>query len=449
MCEYYIELNIYFYSMSFTEEMIPFVNTPYFIGRHEEATIRLILEKQPEVTHILCLESTLDKEQFKEETRVNILPTEETVIGIIESIDTRITFWLDREESLFHELEQIKTHPLHNHTLLIHIQSAITNHTLEKILEAVLGINPTYTLNYEHSNLLIASITDRPVCIHKYLTTCTSGKQPPGFADFLRGTIALYTLCQKHGYRLEVDRSHPVFSFLKERPYSKGGDTIELLECIHYDEKYKRLCELFLKGDPFEIFTNSFYTEKDGITKNWGPITEDCRAFLLYHLTPSSSTEFRLKHLFVQEYGFPMNTPYKVIHIRTGDYNLHNNHLDHSWLERYLPTIKQCVQPDVPYILISDCSIIANKLVESIPGLFYWNNQKTHIGDLINHEGTALLDTVCDFFILSKATEIFYTHDHVSGFSIINSILHDIPYIKLMPVRKPPNRFKRIYYSYS
>jgi hypothetical protein len=138
--------------MSFTEEMIPFVNTPYFIGRHEEATIRLILEKQPEVTHILCLESTLDKEQFKEETRVNILPTEETVIGIIESIDTRITFWLDREESLFHELEQIKTHPLHNHTLLIHIQSAITNHTLEKILEAVLGINPTYTLNYEHSN---------------------------------------------------------------------------------------------------------------------------------------------------------------------------------------------------------------------------------------------------------------------------------------------------------
>jgi hypothetical protein len=30
-----------------------------------------------------------------------------------------------------------------------------------------------------------------PKCIHNYLTKCSTNPQPPGFADFLRGTIAL------------------------------------------------------------------------------------------------------------------------------------------------------------------------------------------------------------------------------------------------------------------
>ncbi len=32
----------------------------------------------------------------------------------------------------------------------------------------------------------------QPICIHRYLTECASNPQPPGMADFIRGTIATY-----------------------------------------------------------------------------------------------------------------------------------------------------------------------------------------------------------------------------------------------------------------
>ncbi len=37
-------------------------------------------------------------------------------------------------------------------------------------------------------------------CIHQYLTKCKTNPQPPGFADFLRGTRTLYLLSKKYDY---------------------------------------------------------------------------------------------------------------------------------------------------------------------------------------------------------------------------------------------------------
>ena len=53
------------------------------------------------------------------------------------------------------------------------------------------------------------------ICVHKYLTQCSTNPQPPGFADFLRGTIALYIFSKKYNYQLLLDGSHPVFTCLK------------------------------------------------------------------------------------------------------------------------------------------------------------------------------------------------------------------------------------------
>jgi hypothetical protein len=209
------------------------------------------------------------------------------------------------------------------------------------------------------------------------------------------------------------------------------------------NQKRKRI---FSEKKTFHLLTNSFYTEKNGILYNWGDITEDCRAFIKYLIKPSLSTEERVKDIFTQEYGFDLNTPFRCIHIRTGDYNLHHNHMDIKWLSTYLPSIKMCVlSENGPCVLISDCSILAKKLVEHIPGLYYWDNPKIHTGCLINNEGSALLDTLCDFFILSKASKIYYTYNG-TGFSIINSILYHIPYQKILPY-KPKNTFQKLSYS--
>ena len=67
---------------------------------------------------------------------------------------------------------------------------------------------------------------------------------------------------------------------------------------------------------------------------------------------------------------------------------------------------------------------IANKLKETIPELFYWDNTKIHLGDLINIENN-LLDTITDFFIISKSSEII---SNGSGFSMVNSEIYNIKY---------------------
>jgi hypothetical protein len=81
------------------------------------------------------------------------------------------------------------------------------------------------------------------------------------------------------------------------------------------------------------------------------------------------------------------------------------------------------------YILISDSSDIAKKLKTNIPQLLYWDNSKIHLGllkkSMKSGSNFDILDTIVDFFIISKSKEIF---SNGSGFSNINSIIYNIKY---------------------
>ena len=84
------------------------------------------------------------------------------------------------------------------------------------------------------------------------------------------------------------------------------------------------------------------------------------------------------------------------------------------------------------FILLSDYSWIANKLKENIKEIHYWDNKKTHMGELFNIESTAIIDTLTDFFILSKSSKIFtnlINDGSISGFSRIVSIIYKIEYV--------------------
>ena len=82
-------------------------------------------------------------------------------------------------------------------------------------------------------------------CIHKYLTKCTNNPQPPGFADFLRGTIALYNMSKEYGYKLYIDGEHPIYKYLKQNKNiiksDKNIKTEEYLPPISYNVIYKIL----------------------------------------------------------------------------------------------------------------------------------------------------------------------------------------------------------------
>ena len=71
---------------------------------------------------------------------------------------------------------------------------------------------------------------------------------------------------------------------------------------------------------------------------------------------------------------------------------------------------------------------IGQKLKASINQLYYWDNNKTHLGMLENELG--IEDTIIDFNIISRSNEIIsYSHySWGSGFSKYISIIYDIKY---------------------
>jgi hypothetical protein len=302
-------------------------------------------------------------------------------------------------------------------------------------------------------------------CIHKYLLECKTNPQPPGFADFLRGTISLFYFSQKYNFELFIDCEHPLFKFLKPNSkfiLSESSDIIlELLPPLSYYDIYFKLEDIFKTGQSFSLITNSFYDYQNGSLSNFGNISDNCRYFMQDILQPSIEIENRLNYLFKFVYNINLSKPFKVIHLRCGDTILHNDIYDDSVYNMSYNQICNIMNKDIniDYILISDSFSIANKLKQNIHGLHYIENRKIHMGDLkfceknvciekndtnsvnsmsnefydyynnLTYSDSAIFDTLVDFFLMSKSNTIFAVKD--SGFSKSVSTIFNIPYIIL------------------
>ena len=364
----------------------------------------------------------------------------------IKDIDGKITFWLDSHWSgtpdvgcdsvticpVLEELEQIKQHSK-THTIMINDIRLMNNSDnkyegfpikIDQILAKLYEINPNYQIKYfddycAKNDVLVAYIDS--VCVHKYLTKCITNPQPPGFADFLRGTIALYIFAKKYHYTLSIDRSHPVFKYLKGENTNISGYTEELLPPLSYQNIYSILDNKFKSRKSFSVMTNSFYNLQNGILSNYGDITPDCANYMKDLLSPTIEVENKLSYVFNEVYK--INGPFNVIHLRFGDVFIENNIYNDQMYNLYYNKINKLINKlNEKYVLISDSAEIAKKLKTNIPELLYWDNTKIHLGSLQSND---ILDTIVDFFIISKSNEIF---SNGSGFSNINSIIYNIKY---------------------
>jgi hypothetical protein len=280
------------------------------------------------------------------------------------------------------------------------------------------------------------------VCIHKYLTKCKLVIQPPGFADYLRGTVALFNLSQKYGYTLLLDNEHPIFKYfennnkiISSKFLLDNSSISELLPPLSYNDIYNKLNNLFKNNKSFVVMTNSFYNFNQHNMYNWGNISKECCQYLKDILKPSVELTNKIDYIIRNIYNIKNDETFKTIHIRAGDNFIHNNIFDNSLYQKYYIQISNIVNTNnyTKYILISDSSMIANKLKANIPSLYYWDNAKVHIGDLRNNINSALLDTLTDFFILSKSSEIISISklNELSGFSTVISLIFDIKYTVL------------------
>jgi len=275
------------------------------------------------------------------------------------------------------------------------------------------------------------SFIDNKSCVHKYLTLCKTNPQSPGLADFLRGTIALYNFSKLYDYKLFIECSHPMFNYLKPNKnfiVDGSSNVIEFLPPLSYPDIYNKLNTEFKKGYSFSTMTNSFYNLQNGCLVNFGFISDECRYYMQNILSPSEEINKKIELVFTSVYNINIVNKFKIIHLHFGDKYLYNNIFDENLYNLSFNRISELVNKNshAKFVLLSDSSIIANKLKKNIPLLNYWDNSKTHMGDLNNSSDIAIFDTLTDFFIMSKSNEIIVLND--SGFSRVVSIIYNIKY---------------------
>jgi hypothetical protein len=271
--------------MPFVDELLQYKNDVFLeTGSHHGNTIHKIANNNifnPKKIISLDLSEVFVKmceDRFIDNKNIEIYKANSKceLYDIIKYINVPITFWLDSHWSgcenvgcdseiicpIIYELEQIKCHPIKSHTIMIddiRLMNGSMNRydgfpvTLNEIVNKIYEINPNYTIKYHDdeickNDVLVAYIEEQK-CVHKYLTACVSNPQPPGFADFLRGTITLYNLSKTYNYKLFIDNHHIIFNYLKPNPKIINTDestvTLELIPPLSYPDIYLELNKLF------------------------------------------------------------------------------------------------------------------------------------------------------------------------------------------------------------
>lgn len=264
------------------------------------------------------------------------------------------------------------------------------------------------------------------ICVHHYLNQLSNKTQPPGLADFLRGTIALWKKCNIHNVTLRINTDHPIFKWLDPcyhyttEIYPPVREYLSTL--IGYDSIPNLLDEAFASKQSFSVSTNAFYNDT-----NWGVIPDGAKSFIRTIMSSSSIKKYVnsiYSDLDIQEKG------YKIIHLRFGDKYINTNLFHEDIANNIIQEIKSMEKSK--YVLLSDSSTFAKYICSFIPSLIYWDNKKVHIGEvqLIGDGVDAnVKDTLADFVIMSCSNFIYSLND--SGFSKSVSLIYDIPYSNL------------------
>ena len=275
------------------------------------------------------------------------------------------------------------------------------------------------------------------ICIHKYKVNYNTHTQPPGYADFLRGTMALYQYCKKYGYNFYIDNTeHPIYKFFKlPESLTLSSNELPIYELFEGGYPYidNTLKILFESGNSFTITTNAFYRKppNDNDITNFIEFDDpELKKYMKSILIPIDEINKKIDYIFDNIYKIPRSTCYSIIHIRCGDHFIYNgNYFEEQKFIDIKNKIKNILDnnPDKKYILLTDSEHMGKLWKEQIPEILYWDNNKNHLGDL-KRGIQNVEDTVTDFTIMTGAKEIISAH---SGFSRCVSVIYDISYTDL------------------
>lgn len=250
-----------------------------------------------------------------------------------------------------------------------------------------------------------------------------------GLGDFIRGSVAANQLCVEYSIPFEIDfRHHPVGKYLQNKCTITLSDVDKILDlqdisnatlrALHHNIK-NHIKLKNLRRDNLHIYTNVWPVFKlprrivESVKKYLHP-TEECERAIAAALDSL--------------------TDYEVIHVRVGDILSFGTQIgdtvDYTMeqLVDSLDIIKNIQESTArPCIIMSDSAECKSVLAEKY-GLKCTSTVPSHMA----LETDSALDTLVDFFILSRARHIhqFSVHHWGSGFSDSVHWLYRVPITK-------------------
>jgi hypothetical protein len=283
-------------------------------------------------------------------------------------------------------------------------------------------------------------------CIHRYLKNCKVNPQPPGFADFLTGSITLFILSKRHGFDFFIDwSSHPIFkNFEYDDSVFVKMDDVETIELIppyspnHNNHSYENLLGLFNKKEDFYVFTN--FDRLIHFENTLGFTDEEKKSAFEYirkilSLEKTKSVEFDA----VKKRADIVDKKYTAIHLRFHDVCLTdpNFAISQDMVNKILNFISNLERAEENIAILSNWQPFINFIKRFKPNLISFDSKPIHTGDLDRHLSFTnsvlvdekLRDTIFDLKILSESKKIYAISQYgMTGFSNITSKIYNVDF---------------------
>jgi hypothetical protein len=313
----------------------------------------------------------------------------------------------------------------------------------------------------------MASFSPLPIIIHRYVNQCQTVAQPPGLADFLKGTVYLYQQSKRGqasavagqavavagqagaAFVLLVDFSHhPMGVFIQPptRPLEHQAlvaAAAPLTECFNQYRPVIRDIVATIQQTPQNAPPVTYaicHEPYDRFDENTSVLSTDDQAFMKSVLTFHEEL-YELADQIQEDLG--IGKEYVVVHLRMGDQQSAHT----TAYEEQLNDVIRCLETELiprwgKRILVLSDSYYTKQFLKTKYGLACTDFTPVHMGEsarFLNRGQPASLTeighTLTEFILMSRsqAIYIYSVYGWCSGFSKLAAHIYGIPYISMTP----------------
>ena len=266
---------------------------------------------------------------------------------------------------------------------------------------------------------------DKIVLVHTYRTRCSTVRQPPGFGDFLRGSLALATLSERKRFDLVIDfHQHPMQLFMEGSYMHESG-----LGEVHefFNERANLLNDYIDSLGPNQtvrLTTHAYPDDRE--------ISEEAREIVRSQLRFNALVVERVRAIQGQFSG----QKYAVLHLRVPDESAESFEAEEVILRR----LKKYVLTRLVREWGKNVAVLSNnegfkRTISSLFGFSYIDTEAVHLGEC-RDSGLDVRDTLVDFALMSQASAIhsYSSYSWKSGFSRQCAELYGVPFFDVKPI---------------